>query len=267
MTESSHSGHSANAGHVEYDRLFSYFRYLVAITIGSITIILTAAGIFFYSNLRDVRADAKEEANRVATAEAKARVAEAFNEKNVNQMILQAAQDKVGTVTDKLIQQQLESRLGPIQQKISFMGQISESDMRMRMGFRGGMDDLNRLLKSTNDPDVLKFANTTMTAVGQDYDTRMQENANRFGGQALFALQNTPVLAFAGQSPANLHDVVQVIAQNPELNTVATAFIAFRQISGENVKMFDSAAVTSWCSRNKPKCEASDKPAPSPMSK
>jgi hypothetical protein len=177
-------------------------------------------------------------------------------------MILQAAQDKVGTVTDKLIQQQLATRLGPLQQKISFMGQISESDMRMRMGFRGGMDDLNRLLKSTDDPDVLKFANTTMTAVGQDFDTRMQENANRFGGQALFALQNTPALITQDHRPSDLHDVVQIIAQNPELNTVATAFIAFRQLSGENVKMFDSTAITNWCSRNKPKCESSEKPAP-----
>jgi len=130
------------------------------------------------------------------------------------------------------------------------------------MGFRAGMDDLNRLLKSTNHPDVLKFANTTMIAVGQDYDIRMQENANRFGGQALVALQNTQALALAGQRPNDLHDVVQIIDQNPELNTVATAFIAFRQLSGENVKMFDSAAITSWCSRNKLKCEATEKPAP-----
>jgi hypothetical protein len=248
--------------HLEYDRLLSYFKYLVAITGTFITVILVAAGALFYSNMRDVRADAKDEANRVATAEAKARVAQAFDEKNINTLILQAAQDKVGTVTDKLIQQQLETRLGPLQQKISFMGQISESDMRMRMGFRGGMDDLNRLLKSTNDADVLKFANTTMTAVGQDFDTRMQENVTRMGGQALFALQNTPALAIAGQSPANLHDVVQVIDQNPELNTVATAFLAFRQLSGENVKMFDRTAVTSWCSRNKPKCETTAAPSP-----
>jgi hypothetical protein len=122
-------------------------------------------------------------------------------------------------------------------------------------------------MKGTNDADVLKFANTTMTAVGQDFDTRMQENANRFGGQALFALQNTPALITPDHRPSDLHDVVQIIAQNPELNTVATAFIAFRQLSGENVKMFDSAAVTSWCLRNKPKCEATEKPAPSPAPK
>jgi hypothetical protein len=89
----------------EYDRLFSYFKYLVTITLGSITIILAAAGVLFYSNIKDVREDARQEATRVATAEAKARVAQAFDEKNINAMILQAAQDKVGTVTDKLIQQ------------------------------------------------------------------------------------------------------------------------------------------------------------------
>jgi hypothetical protein len=55
--------------------------------------------------------NAKEEANRVATAEAKNRVAEAFNEKNINQMILQAATDKIGTITDKMIQDQVATRL------------------------------------------------------------------------------------------------------------------------------------------------------------
>jgi hypothetical protein len=252
----------APSAQLEYDRLIAYFSLLIKVTGSVLGVIVIVAGALLYTNLRDAREDARQEATRVATTEAKARVAEAFEEKNINAMILQAAQDKVGTVTDRLIQQQLATRLGPLQQKISVMGQISESDMRMRMGFRGGLDDLTRLMKSTNDADVLKFANTTMTAVAQDYDARMQENASRFGGQALVVLQNLPVLITPDHRPSDLHDVVQIIAQNPELNTVATAFIAFRQLSGENVKMFDSTAITNWCSRNKPKCEASEKPAP-----
>jgi hypothetical protein len=95
----------------------------------------------------------------------------------------------------------------------------------------------------------------------------MREVVNRFGGQALSALQNNPDLVTTNHRPSDLHDVVQIIDQNSDLNNVAVAFIAFRQLSGENVKMFDLAAVTSWCSRNKPKCEVAEKPAPSPQPK
>jgi hypothetical protein len=95
---------------------------LVTLTVIFIGLAARAATWFLASNIKDVREDARQEANRVATAEAKNRVAEAFNEKNINQMILQAAQDKVGTVTDKLIEQQLVTRLGPLQQKISLIG-------------------------------------------------------------------------------------------------------------------------------------------------
>jgi hypothetical protein len=257
-----------NPNRIEYEHLTSYFKYLVKITLGAMAIILTTASIVFYSNMRDVRADAKDEATRVATAEAKARVAEAFDDKNVNAMILKAATDKIGTITDKMIQDQVATRLGPIQQKIVALGQIDDSNMRMRMGFRGGLDDLTRILKTTNDADISKFANTTMTSVSRDYETRAQADANRFGGNALFAMQNNiAILATSGQSPNDLYDVVQVINKSDDLNPISLAFIAFRQLSGESVKMFDLAAVTGWCSRNKPKCDVTDKSAPSPTPK
>ena len=52
---------------------------------------------------------------------------------------------------------------------------------------------------------------------------------NRFGGNALFALQNTPtVLATFGQRPNDLHDLLQIIDKADDLNAVAMAFIAFR---------------------------------------
>ncbi len=54
---------------------------------------------------------------------------------------------------------------------------------------------------------------------------------------------------------SNLHDVVQLIYYDSDLNVVATAFAAFRGITGESVKMFDFAAITSWCSQNQTKCQ------------
>jgi hypothetical protein len=248
---------------IEYDRLISYFKLLITVTGSVLGVIVVVAGGLLYTNLRDAREDARQEATRVATAEAKARVADAFNQKNINAMILEAAQEKIGPETDRIIQQQLATRLGPIQEKIVAIGEISDSNMRMRMAFRDGLVDLTRIIKTAKDPDISKFANTTMTSVARDFDTRLQEVVNRFGGQGLSALQNNPQLVTANHRPSDLHDVVQIIDQNSDLQNVAVAFIAFRQLSGENVKMFDLAAVTNWCSRNTPKCEVATPAAPS----
>src|SRR5713101_8189272 len=95
----------------EYEHLLSYFKYLVTLTTVVVGLLVAAGAYLFHSNMKDVREDARQEANRVATSEAQSRVKEAFDEKNINVMILTAAQQKVGTVTDRLIEQQLTSKL------------------------------------------------------------------------------------------------------------------------------------------------------------
>jgi hypothetical protein len=244
---------------VEYDHLLSFFKYLVTLTIAVLGLCIGIGAYLFHSNMKDVREDAKEEATRVATSEAKARVTEAFDEKHINSMILAAAQEKVGQITDKLIEQQLTEKLRPIQQRISLVGQISESEMRMRMGFRSGLDAVNAVLKSTTDPEVLQFARITLSTASQDFDTRFQENVRVMGGQALLVLQMYLINQrhITQQSlPANLHDVVELIYHDADLNVVADAFLAFRDFTGTKVKMFDVGAVEAWCSNNQPKCKA-----------
>jgi hypothetical protein len=171
-------------------------------------------------------------------------------------MILTAAQQKVGIVTDKLIEQQLTSKLRPVQQRILLIGQISESETRMRMGFRSGFDELGRLVKSTNDPDVIRFGRTTLSTTTDHFDVRLQELIKQAGQSGLPLLQL--LLLRQGQPqqsvPSSLHDVVQMINHDSDLNHVSLAFEAFRGLTGEHTKTFDFNAVASWCSQNQPKC-------------
>jgi hypothetical protein len=241
----------------EYDHLLSYFKYLVTLTTIVVGVFIGLGVYLFHSNMKDVREDAKQEATRVATSEAKARVTEAFEEKNINAMVLVAAQQKVGTITDKLIEQQLTEKLRPVQQRISLVGQISESEMRMRMGFRSGFDELNKLLKSTADPDVVRFGKSTLAIVSQDYDARIGEDVKKSGAKALQALDAYLLNQRRPQEslPGNLRDVVQTIYHEPDLNAVAGAFLAFRELTGAKMNMFDFGAVEAWCSQNQPKCQ------------
>jgi hypothetical protein len=248
----------SDAAGSEFKNLLSYFKYLVTLTMGAIGVMIAVAGFLFYSNLKDVREEAKQQATRVATAEAKSAVAQAFEEKHINELILIAAQNKVGAVSDKLIEQQLTSKLAPIQKRIALIGQISESGARMRLGIRAGLDELNSVLKDSNDADVQKFTKSTLETIGQDYEDRVQEGIKTSGVKGMMLLQTFMQRLGRQQSslPSNLHMVVETINHDSDLNVVATAFVAFRELTGETVKMFDFGFIKLWCSQNQSKCQS-----------
>lgn len=256
MTEISRSN-PASGSQAEYDHLLSFFKYLVTLTTIVLGLVIAIGAYLFHSSMKDVREDAKQEATRVATYEAKARVAAAFDDKNINAMILVAAQQQIGKITDKLIEQQLTQKLGPIQQRISLIGQISECEMRMRMGFRSGLNELNKILSTATDPDAVQFGKITLATTSQDYDSRLGGDVKQAGEQALTALDNYMRAQHRPEQslPTNIHGVVQVIDHDPDLNAVAGGFLAFRELTGASVKMFDFAAIETWCSHNQPKCQ------------
>lgn len=241
----------------EYDHILSYFKYLVTLTTIFVGFLITGGVYLFHSNMKEVKEDAKQEATRVATSEVKTRVTEAFDEKNINASILAAAQQKVGTITDKLIEQQLAVKLRPIQQRILLIGQISESETRMRLGFRSGLEDLNNLIKRTNDTDVIKCSNSTLAITGEHFEFRLQEATKQIGQKGMPFLQSFLLRQGRPQQsvPFNLHDVVQMIYHDPDLNCVAAAFVAFRDLTSSDAKMFDIGAIRIWCSQNQSKCQ------------
>jgi hypothetical protein len=246
-------------GQSEYDHLLSYFKHLVWLTGGALSVVVAAAGILFYSNLRDVREDAKQEATRVAARAANDSVRDAFNEKNVNDMILSAANEKVGRVTDKMIEQQLTSKLEPIQQRILLIGEVSEDETRMRLGFRSGLDDLKKILSNTGDPVVIRFGKSTLATTSAHFEERLQEGLKAAGRKPIEQLQSE-IAAHGRTQPSvvsNLHDVVEIIRHDSDLDIVGMAFLGFRDLSATHVALFDVETVNSWCSQNQPKCESS----------
>jgi hypothetical protein len=71
------------------------------------------------------------------------------------------------------------------------------------------------------------------------------DEVKQLGEPALQALNNY-LMSHSGpekSSPANIHDVVQIIKHESNLNAVAGAFLAFRELTGVTVKMFDFGAV------------------------
>jgi hypothetical protein len=133
------------------------------------------------------------------------------------------------------------------------IGRISECEPRIHMGDRSALNQLTDTIKTTRDPTALNFAKSTLATTSEGYDTFFQKDKKE---RYPLAKPLEYLRTQAGESPSkNLHDVVVVIDTDQNLNAVAVGFIAFRQMTGENVKMFDFAAVKSWCSQHQPQCQ------------
>jgi hypothetical protein len=245
-----------NAAKTHYIELLGYFKHLVWVTGGALTIIVVVGGYVFHSNLQDTLKDIKANATQLATTEAKNRVSEAFEEKNIKAEIADVAKDKIGKVTDKMIEQQLTSKLQPIQQRIILIGRISECEARIHAGFRSGLKELTTILDGVTDPDVRQFAQSTLTNTSEGYDTFWQPPMKgRLPIDSVRMAVEQPGQQ-VDEVVKDLGGVVRVINKNQNLNTVAVAIIAFREMTGyKDVKMFDFKAVNAWCTGHEPQCK------------
>ena len=84
-----------------------------------------------------------------------------------------------------------------------------------------------------------QFAQSTLTATAKGYDDHWQSTVRQAAPEKAFDVlkDSTPV--------STLRDVVRVINKEPDLNSVSLAFLAFRDMTGQHVKMFDFDAVNS----------------------
>ena len=243
-----------------YAELLAYFKHLVWLTGGALGLIILVGGYIFHSNLQDTLRDIQQKATQQAAEEAHKRVSEAFEEKNIKAEIAAVANDKIGKITDKMIEQQVTTKLQPFERRLLLIGRISECESTMRAGFRDGYDELTHILAETQDSEVIQFGKNTLERVARHYEVARTRNFERFGGASpQMKLQQLNALIGLGEPEAlNLGDVVQIINTHRELNYVSGAFLAFREMTGDkDIKMFDFTAVKAWCAAHDPQCKPS----------
>lgn len=256
-----------------YVNLLAYFKHLVWLTGAALTIVVIVGGYFFHSNLqdslRDVRENAKSEAIRVATEESREAVGKAFEEEHVRKLVEEVAKgkiaavtdqmigEKVGPIADKTIEQRLTSKLQPIEENIVLIGKISEDEARIHMGSRSALVEVTGIAHNTRDVHVREFAESTLTATAKAYEEFWQNDIKRIAPSTALSQLDIGIKMSApgaGQTKG-LPDVVAAINQNQDLNIVAVAFLAFTELTGEHLKMFDFEAVQSWCAKHQGKCQ------------
>jgi len=248
-----------------YRELLSFFKNLVWVAGGLFVI----AGGLFYSNLRDIRKDAKDEAIRVATDESRDAVKKAFEEEHVKKLVEDVAKEKISAVTDEMVaqkvnaiadnvvEQHLTSKIQPIEESIVLIGRVSELETRIHGGSRVSLIDLMGIARDAHDKYVREFAQATLNTTTKNYEDFWADSVKQTGTNSAQGLLSGRWAKPGQPQPTGtpLANVVYAIRNNDDLNVVTLAFLSFRELTGEKVKMFDFSAVNSWCDKHQGQCK------------
>jgi hypothetical protein len=255
---------------VEYEHLKSYFESLVRHTSIALGVISAVALFMFYRSLADVKADASQQIQAVKTsaqneiakakedvvvavrAEAQKRVDEEFSSNNIGEMVEAAAKRRVGRAIDKEIQDEVSRTVNHLQEQIEQTSEVGDLGMRMRVGFRDAFDELNRRYRNASDDELRRTEKSILDSITADYEARWKANMKRAGLKAGAMLASTN----NGQKPPNsTAEFVKIIRTDDQLDDVCLAFLAFRDYTNQQVRMFDIEAVEKWCHENVAQCQ------------
>jgi len=123
-----------------------------------------------------------------------------------------------------------------------------------RIGLRDGLTALREISETAADPDVRQRVSAIVRSVSEDYERVLTEQANEYRittATELFGLYGLPP---GMDLPVNFTKVIRIIRSDNNLQRIACAFLAFRELSGTEVGMFDFASVERWCGEHPGAC-------------
>jgi hypothetical protein len=260
----------------EYEYLISHFDRLVKTTSIVLGLIIAVGLGMFYRSLAEVKADAKAsvDATRISAQsdiakakdevlasvreEARKRVDEEFNSRDITDLVEAAAKRKVGHTIDRQIQEEVGQAVSRLQDQMVETIEIANLGMEIRIigtGSRAAFDELTTRYKRSDDPGIRRTEKIILDSVTADFEkvwkadlTRDQRTAQQ---QLSMDIRRPPNQAV----PASTASFVNLIRTETDLNGVCLAFLALRDSTGVHFPMFDFDAVEKWCKENGPKCQ------------
>lgn len=230
---------------VEYRQLVEFFRYLVTITGGFLTILIAVGAFLFYSSLKDARKDAVESANE----EARKAVAAALETPKIQQII----DDEVRTQTKAKVDAEIAATLGAKlrafqdeQKQISDVV-ILASVSRSFSGYGGGgnPEQFHQLISSMyNSPyqSVRTIAGESLHEMAQQLEKEITgPNHSYFQVNSLGYMSNEP----NGKATFDLLDKPDIGAFD-----LFKAFDDMKRLTGWNVETFDIRGAKEWCKKH-----------------
>ncbi len=130
---------------------------------------------------------------------------------------------------------------------------IADMAMRMRIGLRSGLIDLEYVaLHSDNEVQRIS-ANNLLQRISADYDSVHSRTIESNIPNDLSAIKQMMILQPTDSDSAAYARLIDIIQHNDDLNEVSFSFIVLRKFTKYPFKMFDIKSVTKWYENQYPK--------------
>ena len=250
---------------LHYRELKAYFDSLVKYTLTALGIIIAGAAIFFFKNLSEVKSEAKaaidaerniasaqldsirRQASELAIQEAKRRVDEAFKANNVVEMVETAARRQLGSVNERQVARQVDQYMNSVQEDITSLGTIGDLAMKMRFGFRTGLEELEKIDTGSSNEKLKQRARTYLKSITADYETRIKQLWGETKLKSPVEARKFASVPDSVTRPILIGKLAKMVRDEDDLSRVASAFFFLRENTGVQFAMFDNKSVRRWC--------------------
>lgn len=227
----------------KFDQMFSYFKYLVTITITAILIIVGAGTWFLGSSMKDVR----DNAERTTNAEVLKAVERAFKTENIQETINKVAEREIRGAIQIEISKQLE-KTRPTQMDIVTASLLYDAMTRMRQFNSSGLTDILNIL---NDPKVDSLikdaAKKFLRSFAKDFERWPPPPA---APVLISPPRGSVVNPSGGLTVSPTDSLVNIILDDKNLLNRIQAIHSLRKMTGIQFGPIDIDAVKRWAGKN-----------------
>jgi hypothetical protein len=260
----------------KYEKLISYFKYLVTVTGSAITIIVAVALYFTYNNLSELRNEVREssieyketikefndyaqnaidqtqnqtnkqislistEAKQLALTAAKEKIEQTFESENINKLIEDAAERKLENEIDLIVNKKLSDANKIIDEQLNIIPNLILYTDNVRQGDRKAFEFLDSLYRNTNNEKIKELTKNIIAGKTKDYDEAITMTINELKFKSPFDL----LLGVEKNSIINqdtsimINNLIDYINKSSDLNEIANSFYILRHL-GVDIQTFD----------------------------
>lgn len=261
-----------------YNNLIKYFKNLVWIASGVIALIVLFAGVFSFQDRQAIKKEvdfvkrlATQEINRtsqfaedkikmikndseeIALNEARRRVQEAFKTNNIQELVENTTQEEVLKSIDAKLGDEVDNAYKTIVQELESIVKISDSAMRMRMGFKPGCISLQNIIVNSNTNKTKELAILTYESILNDYEeVCMRTFIEIFPDtSSIRTLKKIPFGFY--EKEMTIENIINSILTERNLNDITYFTFILRIKVNHHFKLFDFVYLRSWWKKNKDK--------------
>lgn len=261
---------------IHYSSLISYFKHLVWLTVGVLSLVSVIAGILIFQDraemrneLNDIKSLAEKaiknttdfannkineiqsSAEQIALDEARLRVSEAFEKNSIREMIDVATKDIITKSVKNEIDIEVNKGIKKIKNDLANFSKISDAASKMRRGLISGLIDLRIMTNNIKDDYLREIAKNYYDEICQDYDdVHTQGIKIRYPDSLKLVVAKDIVYDFH-IIKTDIPNLIELINSKYNLDNIAIGYIMLRIKTNKNFEMFNINQVNNWWRENK----------------